>query len=170
MKSVTRSSFNKPGNFNFFTEKSPFKENSIQITIRWNKPPANITKLNIDGAFYKATLEVGLGEVFRNKDGEWIFGYYKSTYASSVMHCELMALHKGLKFARHLGLCNIEVETDSTDTILSLNEYNHNYSNLILECRLLMHQLKHPILKHNFREGNIIATCWQRKHEEFQNG
>nr|XP_009790931.1 PREDICTED: uncharacterized protein LOC104238303 [Nicotiana sylvestris] len=82
--------------YNFFTEKNPFKESRILIEIRWNKPPQNIIKLNIDGAFSKSTLEAGLGGVFRNKNGDWIFG-------------------------------------------------------------LLMHQLKHPILRHNFKEGNVIA-------------
>ncbi|XP_070014523.1 uncharacterized protein [Nicotiana sylvestris] len=143
--------------YNFFTEKNPFKESRILIEIRWNKPPQNIIKLNIDGAFSKSTLEAGLGGVFRNKNGDWIFGYCRSTYASSVMHCELMALHEGLKIARQLDLPNIEIETGSTDAISLLNENNPNFYNLIFECRLLMHQLKHPILRHNFKEGNVIA-------------
>ncbi|XP_009792463.1 uncharacterized protein [Nicotiana sylvestris] len=143
--------------YNFFVEKNPFKEHRFQVKINWNKLPTNTIKLNINGAFFKATLEAGLGGVFRNKDGDWIFRYCRSAYASSVMHCELMALHEGLNIAKHLDLCNIEIEIDSTDSILMLNENNPNLSNLILECRLLVYQLKHPILRHNFREGNEIA-------------
>lgn len=65
--------------YNFFIEKNHFKENSTQIKITWIKPPASKIKLNIDVAFPKTTLEAGLGGVFRNKDGDWIFGYHKST-------------------------------------------------------------------------------------------
>lgn len=65
-----------------------------------------------------------------------------------------MALLEGLKNALDFRDTNMEIETDSTDVIKLLHEEGTNFQNVILECRWLMHQLKLPVLRHNFREEN----------------
>ncbi|XP_070035071.1 uncharacterized protein [Nicotiana tomentosiformis] len=127
------------------------------IKIKWEKPPTGTVKLNIDGAFSKITLEAGLGGVFRNSNEYWTVGFHKSGHAASAMQAELMALHECLKIAKEMKFLKIEIETDSTEIINLLYKNNQILSNIIFECRLLKHQLKLPTLRHNFREGNVVA-------------
>lgn len=73
------------------------------------------------------------------------------------MQAELLALQEGLKIAKDMNFPKIEIETDSTEIINLLYKNNQILSNTIFKCRLLMHQLKLPTLRHNFREGNEAA-------------
>ncbi|XP_019231586.1 PREDICTED: uncharacterized protein LOC109212401 [Nicotiana attenuata] len=141
----------------FFTELNPFKAKKIPIEIRWYKPPKNAIKLNCDGAFSSTNNAAGIGGLFRNSNGDWILGHQKATHAASPVHAELPALLEGLKIAVNFKDTNMEIETDSTDVIKLLHEECTNFQNIILECRWLMHQLKLPLLRHNFREGNEVA-------------
>nr|XP_016459580.1 PREDICTED: uncharacterized protein LOC107783123 [Nicotiana tabacum] len=99
----------------------------------------------------------GLGGAFRNSKEDWLVGYHKSCQAFSPIHAELLALLEGLKIAKDMNFLNMEIETDCTEVIKLIYEDNTNYSNIVSECRWLMHQLKIPQLKHNFREGNMAA-------------
>ncbi|XP_019235374.1 PREDICTED: uncharacterized protein LOC109215717 [Nicotiana attenuata] len=141
----------------FFTEKNPFKAKKIPIETRWYKPPKNAIKLNCDGALSSTNNAAGIGGLFRNSNGDWILGYQKATHAASPIHAELLALLEGLNIAVDFKDTNMEIETDSTDAIKLLHEDCTNFQNVILECRWLVHQLKLPLLRHNFREGNEVA-------------
>ncbi|XP_075108971.1 uncharacterized protein LOC142180796 [Nicotiana tabacum] len=98
-----------------------------------------------------------LGGAFRNSKGNWLVGYHKSSQAISPIHAELLALLEGLKIAKEMNFLSMEIETDCTDVIKLIYEDNTNYSNIVSECRRLMHQLKIPQMKHNFREGNMVV-------------
>ncbi|XP_075099211.1 uncharacterized protein LOC142176053 [Nicotiana tabacum] len=148
--------FTKPGNL-ISLRKNPFKIHKIKIGIKWDKPPPGTVKLNIDGAYSQNTMTTGLGGVFRNNNGNWIIGFHKLGHATSSTHAELMALHEGLRIAREMNFLKMKIETDPTEIIKLLYEDNQYLSNIILECRLLMHQLKLPTLRHNLREGNEVA-------------
>ncbi|XP_019233871.1 PREDICTED: uncharacterized protein LOC109214408 [Nicotiana attenuata] len=114
-------------------------------------------KLNCDGAFSSNNITAGLGEAFRNSKGDWIVGYSKSIQAISPTHAELLALLEGLQIAKEMNFLNMEIETDCTNVIKLIYEDSTNFSNIVSECRWLMHQLKLPHLKHNFREENEMA-------------
>ncbi|XP_019259064.1 PREDICTED: uncharacterized protein LOC109237239 [Nicotiana attenuata] len=112
-------------------------------------------KLNIDGAFEK--LKSGIGGIFRDNTGKWILGFQKFCHSLFPLHTELQALYEGLQMAHKFNLFSLEIETDSTDVINAINNGHTSLSNLIHPCRLLMHQEKGLLVRHNFREGNAIA-------------
>nr|XP_016513463.1 PREDICTED: uncharacterized protein LOC107830431 [Nicotiana tabacum] len=114
-------------------------------------------KLNCDGAFSSNNNAAGLGGAFRNNNGDWIMGFHKASQIISPTHAELMALLEGLKIAKEMNFLNLEIETDCTNVIKLIYEDSYNFSNIVSEYRWLMHQLKLPHLKHNFREGNEVA-------------
>ncbi|XP_070029924.1 uncharacterized protein LOC142161974 [Nicotiana tabacum] len=145
------------GEYIFFTGKNPFTTKKVPIKIKWYKLPKNVIKLNCDGAFSSTNNATGIGGLFRNSNGDWIIGYHKAIHASSSIHAELLALLEGLRIAMEFNDTNMEIETDSTDVIKLMHEDCTNFHNIIFECRWLMHQLRLPILKHNFTEGNEVA-------------
>ncbi|XP_019236284.1 PREDICTED: uncharacterized protein LOC109216573 [Nicotiana attenuata] len=140
--------------------KNPFKSDKTRIDIKWDKPPNGTIKLNIDGAFSSNNKVAGLGGTFKNSNGDWIVGFHKVSHAISPTHAELMALQEGLKVAKEMNFQNMEIETYCTEVVKLIYEDSYNFSNIVNECRWLMHQLKPPpppLLKHNFREGNAVA-------------
>lgn len=139
------------------TERNSPQQPKVRVSIRWIKPPQNSIKLNIDRAFSKTNLHVGLWGVFRNCKGDWIFGFHKSCYATSSLHVELLALEQGLKTAMEMSFTSIEIETDSTEVIKMFNEDNALTNNTLFNCRLLMYQLNMPTINHNFRDDNAVA-------------
>ncbi|XP_070028689.1 uncharacterized protein [Nicotiana sylvestris] len=143
--------------FTFFTERNPFVEKTINVEISWIKPNKDVIKLNCDGTFSSKCRRARLGGAFRNNKGDWIVGYHKLCQAISPIHAELLALLEGLKIATDMNFIMMEVETDCTKVIKLTYENNSNSSDIVCECRWLMHQLKIPVLKHNFREGNMVA-------------
>ncbi|XP_075097978.1 uncharacterized protein LOC142175291 [Nicotiana tabacum] len=102
-------------------------------------------------------MAVDLGGIFRNSNGDWIVGFHKAGHAISPMHAELMALQEGLKIAREMNFQKLEIETDCAEIIKLIYEDNYYLSNIVHECRLLMHQLNLPPLRLNFIEGNEVA-------------
>lgn len=56
-----------------------------------------------------------------------------------------------------MNFTKMEIETNSTKIIKLMGKDNQSFTNTLLDCRLLMHQLKVSILRHNFREGNGVA-------------
>ncbi|XP_075104148.1 uncharacterized protein LOC142178469 [Nicotiana tabacum] len=143
--------------FIFFIEKNSFTYKKVKTEIKWDKPPKDMIKLNCDGIFSSNNSAAGLGGAFRNSNGDWIMGFHNAIQAFSPTHAELMALLEGLKIAKEMNFINLEIETDCMDIIKLMYEDSNNFSDIIFECRWLMHQLKLPILKHNFREGNEVA-------------
>nr|XP_009801247.1 PREDICTED: uncharacterized protein LOC104247012 [Nicotiana sylvestris] len=114
-------------------------------------------KLNCDCAFSTNNNAAGIGGTFRNSNGDWIMNFHKAIKAFSPTHAELMALLERLKIAKEFNFINMEIETDSTDIIKFMHDDCNNFYNIVSECRWLMYQLKLPILKHNFTEGNEVA-------------
>ncbi|XP_070039349.1 uncharacterized protein [Nicotiana tomentosiformis] len=84
-------------------------------------------------------------------------GFYKSCYATRLLQAELLALEQGLKIALDMSFPTLEIESDSSDMIKTINEDNALTNNTLLNCRLLMHRLKISMIRHNFREGNAVA-------------
>ncbi|OIT39804.1 hypothetical protein A4A49_62788, partial [Nicotiana attenuata] len=99
----------------------------------------------------------GMGGVFRNDRGDWLFGFQHSKPSSSPLQSELEALKLGLSIALKYGFSPLIVETDATELIRILHSNAMPYTSIITNCRWLMLQLKHPKITHNFREGNKVA-------------
>ncbi|XP_070007256.1 uncharacterized protein [Nicotiana sylvestris] len=154
-----RYGFRQIWEFLFFTDKNHIQQSSVKIKIYWERPLPNKIKLNIDGAFLKEKIHIGIGGVFRNSSGNWIMGFTKSCYTSCSMQAELLALEQGLKLAVEMPFAAIEIESNSMDIIKMLIDENGSSNACLLNCRSLMHQLKFPVIRNNFREGNAVADC-----------
>ncbi|XP_070002536.1 uncharacterized protein [Nicotiana sylvestris] len=86
-------------------------------------------------------------------------GFSKSSYTTCSLQAALLALEQGLKLAVEMPYAAIEIESDSTDIIKMLMDENASTNACLLNCRSLMHRLKSPVTRHNFREGNAVADC-----------
>ncbi|XP_075098508.1 uncharacterized protein LOC142175508 [Nicotiana tabacum] len=131
----------------------------VDINPSQERPLPNKIKLNIDGAFLKEKLHAGIERVFRNSSGKWIMGFTKYCYITCSLQAELLALEQGLKLAVEMPYTVIEIESDSTDIIKMLMDENASTNACLLNYRSLMHRLKSTVIRHNFREGNVVADC-----------
>lgn len=67
------------------------------------------------------------------------------------LQAELLALNEGLVMAKiHKPQTNLEIETDSTEVVIYIDQNNTTYADIIHEHRLLMLQLMSPGIRHNF--------------------
>ncbi|XP_070004941.1 uncharacterized protein [Nicotiana sylvestris] len=149
--------------FKLLTEKSINTPQKIPIKIRWHKPPKRWFKLNIDASFNSNNQKYGLGGVFRNANGNWVVGFAKSSHASGSIQAEIEALLEGLKTAQAWGMFPLEIWTNSTEVIQSIQQGNRLYDDIVNECKLLMHQHKEITLQHAFRQWNNIAHQMEKK-------
>lgn len=117
----------------------------------------NTIKLNTDGSFIQASFLCGFGGIIRDSKGHWIVGFYGASPSLSPIHAELLALKACLQIAKGQWLTNLEVEMDSTNAINCLTNGMPIFDNIILECKLLMNQLKVQVINHTFREANKLA-------------
>lgn len=72
---------------------------------------------------------------------------------------KLHALQEELQLASKFDLYPLEVETCSIRVINTINNGHTVLANLIHSCRSLMHQEKVLLLRHNFRERNVVADA-----------
>ncbi|XP_075099407.1 uncharacterized protein LOC142176193 [Nicotiana tabacum] len=144
-----------------YTQYKPTTNNiSIKLKVKLQPPPRNWYKLNFDGAFNKSCLHGGVSGIIRNNKGEWILGYYEKYQTTSPIQAELLALRHALQIISKKNIFPCEVETDARNVIRFLDEDYPTYNDLIHECRWLMEkalQQGEIIMKHNFREGNMVA-------------
>lgn len=90
------------------------RPDSSTIQVRWIPPAENSYKLNTNGsACHTIDLE-GIGGVFRNQKGEWIWGFKKQLTQMTATHAERQAILHGLQIAKEKGLTPLEINTDST--------------------------------------------------------
>ncbi|OIT39444.1 putative ribonuclease h protein [Nicotiana attenuata] len=135
--------------------------------IKWNPPTAHFYKLNTDGAFSANTT--GIGGLIRNSNAEWILGFAGSAPHDSSIFAELYALTQGLKLAYENNIAPLEVEVDEKDLILLLHSENIAFSNLIADCRYYLGQLGNPVVKHAYREQNMVADQLAKSGYNFGN-
>ncbi|OIT36171.1 hypothetical protein A4A49_63540, partial [Nicotiana attenuata] len=69
----------------------------------------------------------------------------------------------GLQISQDFHFCPLQIETDSHVLQTMFDTITDLYLPLILDCRLLMTQLRQPELKHIYREANNVADL-RAKH------
>nr|GMC71359.1 uncharacterized protein LOC109155154 [Ipomoea batatas] len=107
---------------------------------RWEKPPQDWYKLNVDAAINSTSRATGLGCILRNSRGEFVaaretkwYGCYQSKLAEAISIREALLWLKEMQFDRVL------VETDALLVIQGLKDHDSNSSfGLILEdiCKI----------------------------------
>lgn len=125
---------------------------------RWFPSPTGL-KLNTDGSWYITSQKAGCGGLFRDKDGNWIFGYYGKIIWETSLAAELWAIYRGLTIILEKNMQNVVIESDSLMAVNLINEEfegSHPQSNMIYETRALKSRTG-AILNHISRNANECA-------------
>ncbi|XP_061993271.1 uncharacterized protein LOC133711122 [Rosa rugosa] len=83
--------------------------------LEWiNRSPLGMLKVNIDGSYYAATRNGGLGFVIRDFVGTMLAGGATPLQnLLSAEHAEALACHAAVKFVLHHNMMPVLLETDS---------------------------------------------------------
>jgi ribonuclease HI len=86
--------------------------------VRWSRPPPRITKVNVDGSFHSDSHTGSVGAILRDYEGKFVAAssIYLPNIASAAA-AEALAMKEGLDLASRLGCNNIQIESDSLDTV-----------------------------------------------------
>nr|XP_020186036.1 uncharacterized protein LOC109771748 [Aegilops tauschii subsp. strangulata] len=127
----------------------------------WKKPSRGIVKINVDASFQYETLSGASGAVARDDQGVFIAAAnWYIPVVTGVDSAELMAIRNGLCLAANIGCNMIELESDSSFVVDSMNQI-YDYMGpdiaIIMECKQLMMDFASVSFKHCYREANQVA-------------
>lgn len=134
--------------------------------VKWNPPPENYIKLNVDGSSFGNPGRSSFGGIFRNSYGEWMWGFSGFCGISTNLNVELLAIYHGLDMAWKAGYKFVICESDSLSALSLINDGVspfHPFAPLIEEIHMLRcMQRTLSCFKHILREGNEFAD-WMAK-------
>ncbi|KAL4354845.1 hypothetical protein GQ457_06G011460 [Hibiscus cannabinus] len=102
---------------------------SAMEEVCWLRPPIGWIKVNVDAAVSTVEGLVGIGAVFRDDGGSWLFGFARFVGRCTVLVAELWAIHDGLAQAWGCGHRCVELESDNLEAVRMVN----SNSNLLHE-------------------------------------
>ena len=131
---------------------------------KWEPPPENVYKINIDAAFKVATSHGGWGFVARNSMGEYLEGGCGNLRrAASSFQAEALAALYSLERIAHLGMSRIILETDATELVrgLTTTELDHSVDGCLLKQirDFITSSFDYCIIQHCRRNCNKVADC-----------
>lgn len=132
---------------------------SNSVLISWCPPITARVKLNTDGCMYLTNDKAGFGGLFRDHMGKWLLGYYGKIRSTSSLETELVGIYRGLTIMHEKGYQNVQVESDSMEAVMLVNEGNaigHPHQALIQDANVLLRGT-YSTLSHIFREANSCA-------------
>lgn len=107
---------------------------------KWIKPATGSYKLNVDADVPLNDSCFSVGMVIRDCTGAFIQGkVLKFPCNISVFEAETRGVWEALGWIDTLGLCCIQVETDSLSTVTAIEKVEVNYlelGNFIEECKV----------------------------------
>lgn len=91
-------------------------------------------------------------------------GIHRQYFESDIIKAELLALIQGLKIAFSRNLKPLEINVDC-QVIISLiyENIDSKYTNVLVDCRNLFHQIGSPPISHSYRKTNSIADALARE-------
>ncbi|OIT00171.1 hypothetical protein A4A49_59994, partial [Nicotiana attenuata] len=128
---------------------------TLAKNIKWNPPNTHFYKLNTDGAYSDNTA--GIRGLIRNSKAEWILGFTGSAPHESSTFAELYELTQGLKMVYENNIRPLEVEVDAKEITILLHTDNIAFPNMINDCMYYCGQLGNPVVRHAYREQNMVA-------------
>ncbi|CAL2242056.1 unnamed protein product [Prunus armeniaca] len=147
---------------------------NYQIILAWEPPPPGYLKLNVDGSYKCASGSIGAGGVIREERGNWTGGFAINLGKGQILEAEIWGLFFGQKLAVQKGINNLIVEMDSATAVLLFQNSNilglHPLATLLSSCWELMHQIDKCVVKHVYREKNMIADCLAKGSFNFDLG
>jgi ribonuclease HI len=128
---------------------------------RWSRPTSRILKVNVDGSFNSDSCAGSVGAVVRDSRGKFIAAstVYLPNIASASA-TEAMAMREGLALANRLGCNNVQMESDSTETVEACSGEEMWWgesSAIFADCVDLASLIGNVIFKYCPREANEVA-------------
>ncbi|XP_023906710.1 uncharacterized protein LOC112018416 [Quercus suber] len=139
----------------------PLKENTARISKRWRPPPAEMVKINFDGAVFSGKNKSGLGVVVRNSSGQVMASCSKlvnQVYDSNEV--EDMAAAWALSFAAEIGINNAVLEGDSLLVMKALTDPESSMSSIgsfINDAKHFSNSFEKLLYSHVTRDCNNVA-------------
>ncbi|KAG5549055.1 hypothetical protein RHGRI_014428 [Rhododendron griersonianum] len=99
-------------------------DSSIVVWFGKNLQKSKLIELNVDGCWYSAKRNAGIGRIFRDTKGTWILGFYGKLNAESSTTVEIWSIYRGLTIILEKGLVNVDIESDSLVVVNLVNEGN----------------------------------------------
>ncbi|KAL4319432.1 hypothetical protein GQ457_18G015740 [Hibiscus cannabinus] len=90
---------------------------SAMEDVCWLRPPIGWIKVNVDAAVSMVEGLAGIGAVFRDDGGSWLFGFPRFVGRCTVLVAELWAIHDGLAQAWGRGHRCVELESDNLEAV-----------------------------------------------------
>ncbi|GAU36275.1 hypothetical protein TSUD_255290 [Trifolium subterraneum] len=131
-----------------------------QRSVRWFRPADEFVCLNVDGSLLGSNNTAGYDGLLRNRDGEFIWGFYGVAAIQNILYAEIMAIWYGLKLCWERGFRKVFCCSDyllSVDVTKEGVTTHHRFANEILCIRKLLANDWEVILTHTLREGNACA-------------
>nr|XP_023926910.1 uncharacterized protein LOC112038333 [Quercus suber] len=151
----------KDGYSEFLTCQVPTTVRAARVKKKWKPPPADLVKINFDGATCSGTNKSGLGVVIRDSMGQVLASCSKvvnQAYNSSEV--EAMAVGLVLSFAAEIGVKNAVLEGDSLLVVNALTDSESSLSHikpLINDVKYYSYSLEKLLYSHVTRDCNSVA-------------
>jgi hypothetical protein len=141
------------------------KQSEVSLTeCRWERPPPEVVKINIDAAFHQSTRSGGWGAICRDNMSDICFAVAGPlVMMSDAMHAEAMSLSNAIHIAEELGVGRAVFETDCINLQQAMMTASYDYGPL----GVLISNLKFR-LRLNFLEATVIyapRSCNRPAHE-----
>ncbi|KAL8477087.1 hypothetical protein ACS0TY_029410 [Phlomoides rotata] len=90
--------------------------------LSWHRPSAGSHKVNMDAAFFRDSMQTGIGMVLRDDRGEFIAA--KTVVYHSILDVDIgeaMGFMEALSWVKDLGLQNVVIEGDAKIVVDAIN-------------------------------------------------
>ncbi|KAI4313582.1 hypothetical protein L6164_026547 [Bauhinia variegata] len=143
-------------------------------TAGWRFPEKGWIKCNVDGSFLSEKRSTGCGGVYRDEQGNWLYGFSKKLVYSDLTTAEIEAIYTGLKVAWERGYKKIILESDSTAAVDLVNKgvsSGHSLAEPVNQAREYLNKdWKEIKIVYLPRDYNKVADKLAALSHEFQVG
>jgi ribonuclease HI len=128
--------------------------------VKWCRPAEGVVCLNVDGSLLGSVNTAGYGGLLRNKDGDFICGFYGVAAIPNILFAEIMAIWHGLELCWERGFRKVLCYSDSLLSVNLIKEGvtpHHRFANEIHRIKKLLARDWEVTISHTLREGNVCA-------------
>ncbi|KAL4282241.1 hypothetical protein GQ457_03G010920 [Hibiscus cannabinus] len=142
---------------------------SAMEEVCWLRLPIGWIKVNVDAAVSTVEGLAGIGAVFRDDGGSWLFGFARFVGRCTVLVAELWAIHDGLAQAWGRGHRCVELESDNLEAVRLVNSNSNllHEQGLVLAIKQWLHLEWRVVVRHVPRGKNRVADMLAAKCRRF---